>query len=277
MTKLELWLDYLKDEDKSNNTIDSYKRDVVQFINCIQKEVESLTKDDITKFKNILNSRKLSIKTINRKLVSINSFLDFLNKELNININVKIKQEKVQNQEYLEEMLSKKDFQDMVIVAKREKDMRAVAIFYTLFLTGMRVSEMLQLKTIDICEDTINIKGKGSKHRNVFIPKRLKEILSQYLMFRDTSKKCNNLFTGKRGPINRKTVDSIIKKYAAKAHVNRSKAHAHNFRHLYCLSLVEKGLSIDTVADLAGHSNINTTRIYTRKTKNQLLETINDL
>lgn len=279
MTDFDKWIEYLKENDKSKNTIDGYKRDVIQFMDYIQKEPEDIDKSDIERYKEYIIENNIKIRSLNRKFVAIKNFVNFLINELNATINVNIKQEKVQSKNYLDEVLTKEDFNDLVNAASVESDYRAKAIFYTLYLTGMRVSEMLQIKLTDINKDMVSIKGKGSKHRDIFIPERLKVILKEYLQHRIprdtpfifTSK------TGHSGAINRYTVDKIIKKYAKLANVSITKAHAHNFRHLYCMSLIDKGISIDTVADLAGHSDINTTRIYTRKTKNQLLDTINDL
>lgn len=279
MSDLKNWEAFINENDKSNLTISSYKTDIIQFMDYIQKEPEELTKDDINNYKKYLLENKLSIKSINRKLVAIKNFINYLVNEENRSITLEIKQEKIQRQEYLDEMLTKEDFDALVAVAERERDYRALALFYGLFLTGMRVSELLQLKVSDVRNDTISIKGKGSKYREVFVPERLRNIFRQYLAHR-IPRETPFLFTsqtGKSGVINRITVNSIIKKYAKLSGVTLTKAHAHNFRHLYCMSLIEKGISIDTVADLAGHSDINTTRIYTRKTKNQLLDTINDL
>lgn len=279
MSDLKNWEAFITENDKSNHTISSYKTDIIQFMDYIQKEPEELTKVDINNYKKYLLENKLSIKSINRKLVAIKNFISYLVNEENRSITLEIKQEKIQRQEYLDEMLTKEDFDALVAAAERERDYRALALFYGLFLTGMRVSELLQLKVSDVKNDTISIKGKGSKYREVFVPERLRNIFGQYLAHR-IPRETPFLFTsqtGKSGVINRITVNSIIKKYAKLAGVILTKAHAHNFRHLYCMSLIEKGISIDTVADLAGHSDINTTRIYTRKTKNQLLDTINDL
>jgi integrase/recombinase XerD len=154
-------------------------------------------------------------------------------------------------------------------------DKRAVAIFYTLFLTGARVSEMLQLEPKDVQERMTVVKGKGSKYRDLFLPKKAQTYLEDYLTER--VQKGEGLFSGREGTITRQTVHQIIKKYAGLARVKLSRAHAHNFRHLYGMYLGEEGLSIDEIADLLGHSNINITRIYTRKTKKELMAAINNL
>ena len=139
----------------------------------------------------------------------------------------------------------------------------------------MRVSEMLQLTVEDVGRDTITINGKGSKRREVFMANKLQKILREYLKDRKSEEQA--LFVGQRGPINRQTVDSIIKEYAGYIRLKKTKAHAHNFRHLFCKMALENGLDISTVADLAGHTDLNTTRIYTRKTKKELLDAIESI
>lgn len=172
-------------------------------------------------------------------------------------------------------MLEDEDIESMLKVIDEHKDLRAKAIVMTMKLTGMRVSEMLQLTIDDIDKDTINIIGKGNKRRNVFISEHLKEIWKEYVNVRIN--KTNMLFTGQKGAINRYTVHKIIKYYAQLSNVKLSKTHAHNFRHKFCKDLADRGVSIDSIADIVGHTDINTTRIYTRKTKKELLDIINKM
>lgn len=279
MDNLDKWVEYLNEERRSINTIDSYKRDMVQFLHCINKDITEVNKNDIEGFKSNLMTNGMSIASINRKLVSINQFIKFLNEELALGIMVKIKQEKVQKQEYLENVITREEFDRLIIEAEKVRDYRAIALISSLMYTGMRISELLQLKVSDVGKDKILIKGKGSKYRNVYISNKLQAILKEYLLHR-TSRETVSLFTsmtGLVGNITRSTVDRMIKKYAELSGVDVSKAHCHGFRHAYSLSLIERGVSISEVADILGHSSLETTRIYTRKTKDQMMHTINSL
>lgn len=272
---------YEKEKDKSNGTIAAYVSNIKSFYEFYSKSISAIENDDIEKYKNFLIGLNLKPKTINTKLLSLRNYINFINEceSINFNIFVKIKIDKVQSQNYLDEMMSMSDFDRLVRLAEREEDHRAVSIFYTLYLTGMRVSELVQVKITDIEKESFNTRGKGEKNREVFPPQRLNKILEPYLKERGNIKS-TFLFNSKydiNKPISRQTVHSLIKKYAGLAKVKLSKAHAHNFRHLYCLMLVSKGLKIEEIADLAGHQNINTTRIYTRKTKRELLNIIDEL
>jgi integrase/recombinase XerD len=116
---------------------------------------------------------------------------------------------------------------------------------------------------------------KGEKYRDILIPERLVEYLNLYIKERK-HKLTDYLFLNelRNTPMSRQSVHNVIKLYSGLSKVKLSSTHAHNFRHLYCLRLAEEGLTIDEIADLAGHANIKTTRIYTRKIKQDLINVI---
>lgn len=267
-----------KMKDKSKNTVNAYISDLQQFGAFLGKDFEIMTTEDINSYKEQLIWQKLKPVTVNRKLVSIRKFVDYLNSSTDIRIFVEIKLIKIQKQDYLEEVLTKNDFDRIVAAAENAKDARAVAVLYGLYLTGARVSELLQWKVKDITNDTINVRGKGGKYRDLFQSERLKQYLIDYTGSREAGED-EYIFLNSRNnnPMDRLAVHKLIKRYAGKAKIRLSRAHAHNFRHLCAFRLLEEGLNIDEVADILGHSDINTTRIYTRKTKVELMKAINKL
>lgn len=265
---------------KSPNTVKAYIADLKQFFAFIDKDLEDVKHDDIVRYTQYLlsqiNKRKnkpLEPKTVNRKLVSVRQYIDWINKNemIDINIFIDIELIKIQKQEYLDEVLTKTDFDRIVRAAEKDGNMKAVAVFNTLYFTGVRVSELTQFTVGDIKTGEKFVRGKGNKYRRVVIPEKLKAILlpyikqrglknNQYLFINDTN---NN-------PMQRQSIHNMIKSYAGQARVKLSKAHAHSFRHLCALRMIEEGATLDEVADILGHSNINTTRIYTRKTGKEL-------
>lgn len=275
MDHLEQFADYLRNNDKSHNTINSYLSDLRQLEEFLKKSADQVTQDDVDGFREHLKEKGMAMKTLNRKLVSLKQFIDFLNSECDKGIFIRIKQEKQQRQDYLEDMLDQNDFKKLVAAAKANKDKRAKALFYTLNYTGARVSEALQIKKNEVDQEHIWVKGKGNKYRQLFISSKVRTSWIEYLKVRKDNSEY--LFTGQRGAINRQTVHNTIKKYAEIAGVTEEKAHAHNFRHRFCIDLYAKTGDISVVADLAGHSDINTTRVYTRKTKTELMAAINEL
>jgi integrase/recombinase XerD len=265
-------------DDKSENTVQAYISDLKQFFQIINKDPLFLINEDVEKFKEELINKGYKIKTINRKLVSLKRYIDFYNMTSEEKIFLMFKLIKIQKQEYLDEILNKSDFERLIRFAERANDVRAIAIFYSLYLTGVRVSELLQWKVETAKHDTIIIRGKGGKYRNVMISDNLSVHINEYIRHRK-HKKNGYLFLNEQNNkrMTRKSVHNLIKKYAGKSKVKLKKAHAHSFRHLFCMTLIEKQVSIDTIADLAGHSDINTTRIYTRQTQKDLRKVINML
>lgn len=260
----------------SQNTIGSYVSDVREFLTYFKSDIKELTNDDIKLYKQFLKDRNLKIKSINRKLVSLNQFIKFINTEYSGDIAVVIEQEKIQKIEYLEtSVLTEDEFYRILNKAKNDGDERAVTIMYSLMLTGMRISELLQLKLSDINNDEFIVKGKGAKYRTVFIPDGLRNIWKEYLDTRIP--KTNYLFTGTRGAITRGTAYKIIRKYTGLARIKLDKGHPHALRHLYGYMSIEEGWSIDRVAAQMGHSNINTTKIYTMPAKSQMKKEINEM
>lgn len=276
-------MDYLKEFNRwiikkynSQNTVDAYKRDVSGFITFIGGNLEKINNNKIKEYKLFLKSKNLKIKSINRKLAALNVFIRFLNKGYGFSIGVIIEQERLQKVEYLETaVLLENEFYRIVFIAEKAEDIRAVVILYTLYLTGMRVSEMLQLKLEDVDNDEFVVKGKGSKYRTVLIPQALRDLWKEYLKVR--IQKSEYLFTGKKGAISRGTVFKIIKKYTGLARINLEKGHPHALRHLYGYMAIKDGWSIDRLATQMGHTNINTTKIYTIPAKAQMKKEINQM
>jgi len=281
---LESFSDYLKEEEKSKGTIDGYTLDVEDFISFIGKEISDVIRTDVILYKEHLRERKLKTLTINRKMVSIKQFIDFLNDRFQLGITAKIRQEKIQRQYSLndDELLTEDDFAAIIKAVASAGDLRTKAIFETMYYSGMRVSEALQLrvdhvqKELKVIED---IKGKGGKYRPIFISDKLIKTLNEYVEVRKQpySIHTNLLFVGERGPVTRQTVHNSMKKYARMAGIEESKAHAHNLRHLFGLRLAAKGVPIQDIAKFMGHTSIEVTKIYLEKPQSHYANLIDQL
>ena len=172
-------------------------------------------------------------------------------------------------------MLDNNDVIRIINASNKNNDIRATTLFYTMFYTGARVSEVLQIKASDINKDSITIKGKGNKYRELLIPKKLKVQWLKYMEVRNNTSEY--LFTGTRGAINRQTVHNLIKLYTGKARgINKSIAHAHAFRHLYAQNLATLGVAPVVISQLLGHT-LNITGLYMQISKKDLLKVINQL
>jgi len=266
-------------QNKSIKTVEAYLYDLKLFSKYLKNDILDIKQIDIENYKNyLLTNGRLKAKTVNRKLISIKRFIDFLNKNKNTKIEIEFKFLKIQRQTFLNEILELSDFNRLVNQAESINDKRAIAIFYTLYYTGLRVSELLTLTTKIVDKQVIEVTGKGDKIRQVLLNSKINEHIKNYINERGHE---NNsyIFINRtnNNPMNRQSVHRLIKKYAGKSKVKLDKAHAHSFRHLNALRLLEEGATLEEVADLLGHNDLNTTRIYTKKTKEGLFKTVNKL
>ncbi|WP_409276402.1 tyrosine-type recombinase/integrase (plasmid) [Neobacillus sp. SCS-31] len=281
---LEGFRDYLVEEDKSAGTIDGYVSDVKDFLAFLKKDINKLKRLEITAYKDHMRKKNLKTPTINRKLVSVKQFIDFLNDRYKLSISSRVKQEKVQRQYSLkdEELLTEGDFVRLLTAVVNAQDLRAKALFESMYYSGMRISEALQLridhvtKGAKVIED---IKGKGSKYRPIFISDKLLDSLREYLEVRvqPYGSTTDALFVGERGPITRQSAHTWMKKYAAAAGIEPTKAHVHNLRHLFGLRLASRGVPIQDIAKYMGHTSIEVTKIYLEKPQSYYAEMIDQL
>ena len=267
--------EYLFENEKSKCTVDGYSSDIKQFFDFYKKDIEDINKDDIREYTDHLHNKELSIKTINRKLVSLHQYIEFLNDANNSKIVVKVKRLKIGQQGFINDMLDIASVRRIVRAAQKVNDIRTITIIFTLFYTGARVSEMLSIKVKDIKKDAIMVCGKGNKYREILIPKKLQKQWAIYAEGRIN--KSEYLFNGVRGHISRQTVHNDIKYYTGQARgIDLKVAHAHSFRHLYAQSLGKLGVNQIIIAQLLGHS-LNVTGSYMQVSKKELLDIINKL
>lgn len=281
---LESFSDYLLEEEKATGTIEGYTLDIKDFLSFVKKPIADIIRKDISAYKEHLRERKLTTLTINRKMVSIKQFIDFLNERFNLGVTAKIRQEKIQKQYSLndEDLLSERDYVTIMDAVAAKNDVRTQAIFETMYYSGMRVSEALQLR-LDHVQNELkvidDIKGKGGKYRPIFISDKLMAMLKEYMEVRKQPFSSNTklLFVGERGPVTRQTVHNDMKKYARLAGIEESKAHAHNLRHLFGLRLAAKGVPIEDIAKFMGHTSIEVTKIYLEKPQSHYANLIDQL
>jgi integrase/recombinase XerD len=300
---IESFKDYLEEQEKSAGTINGYTADIKRFFDYIDKPIEKVNSKDLRDYKKHLKEfqyvckvdkvkKKLEIASINRKLVSVNRFIDFVNEHFKLEIYAKVKQEKKQKQYSLKDgdVLTEEEYHKFISEINKIDDtfmrLRNKAMFETMYYTGMRVSEMLKLRVDHVGMPVIeDIEGKGGQYRDIFIPDELQEILKAYLevrkqpnrpdLSRNSPDHTKALFVGQRGPITRQTVHNLFKQYAEIAGIPKEKAHAHNIRHLFGVYGSEV-YTIDVLAKLMGHRSIETTRIYTEKPQSYYLKQLNN-
>lgn len=254
----------------SKATMSRYMTDIKQFID----KMTINSKDDINKaklldYKNYLTENfKAASCTV--KLISINKFLDFLGLD-----NLKVKLPKKQKKNVLEDMLTIAEYERLLKYAEKLEKEKMYYIITTLANTGIRISELEFITVEALRKESTVIKNKG-KIREIILPKKLIKELKDYC-------KKNNIFNGsvfvsKAGnPIDITYIHRELKTIAGQARIKKTKVHAHAFRHLFAVQYMKKNNNALSLADILGHSSLETTRIYTQQTKEQHQKSIDNL
>jgi len=273
------------------NTIISYKYDINQFNNFIKKKkknFKSITKKDILDFLESLKLKNLKNKTKSRKIFALKRFYRFLVSEKVIENNPIEKIDIPKSEDTLSITLTADQIEKILnFVSKKTNnyiDIRSNLIIELLYSTGIRVSELISIKTnnIDLKKRNILIdppeKGKSRKERIVFFGEQTKEVIEKYLEFikiyfkeKDSpwlfpSNNSNDFLTRRR-------VLQIMHDLADKMKIDKSLMHPHSFRHAFGNHLLNSGADIRVVQKLLGHSSIITTQKYTEH-RDKLIETI---
>lgn len=245
--------EYLRMEEKSAATMEKYLRDVQVFFKFA--EGKNVTKELVKAWKESLSAQEYSVRSINSMLASLNSLLDFLGWE-----NCKVKSLKIQQQTYCpeEKELTKEEYFRLLSAAEKQPQLKL--IMETICATGIRVSE-LQFFTIETVKNgKVEISCKN-KIRTILIPGKLKKLLLDYAV-RNNIKEGVIFLSRKNTPINRSTIWARMKKLCTAAGVEAEKVFPHNLRKLFARVFYQAEKDIAKLADVLGHSSINTTRIY---------------
>lgn len=246
---------HLRDEEKCPNTIEKYIRDVNAFVEYANDA--EITKEIVIAYKNKLYSENYAVRSINSMLASLNSLFLFLGWS-----DLRVKSIKLQKKIYCheEKELTKAEYLRLVYTAKQNGKERLSLLLQTICGTGIRVSE-LQYITVEAAkrgEAVVSLKGKT---RTVFIVGELQKKLLKYAGKHKIMS--GAIFITRSGkPMNRTNIWREMKNLCEQAGVNLQKVFPHNLRHLFARTFYELEADIVKLADILGHSNINTTRIY---------------
>ena len=250
----------LYEEEKSSATIEKYIRDVRTFSKYAGSQ--ALTKDLTIAYKRDLPTRGYTILSVNSMLASLNSFLVFCGRA-----DCKVKLYRVQKKTYLaaNRELSKAEYLRLLHAAR--KDQRLWLLLQTLCATGIRVSE-LQYFTVEAVAEPEKFPSRARVRRgSILIPRPgCRNILLQYAGRRE-NRQAGVIFRTRTGkPMNRSNIWSAMKRLCAQANVNPDKVFPHNLRKLFARTFYRMEKDIAKLADILGHSSINTTRIYIMST-----------
>ncbi|MBQ6934159.1 MAG: tyrosine-type recombinase/integrase [Clostridia bacterium] len=255
--QVEKFARHLQLEEKSAATIEKYIRDVSALMkfakNC------NFTKELMTKYKQMLIAKGYAVRSINSMLASINSLLRFLGWE-----DCKVKNIRQQRQIYTseEQELTKAEYYRLVEASRRKPKLNMV--IKTICGTGIRVSE-LRFFTVEAVKRGEVVISCKNKTRVILIPEKLREMLMGYA--NENLIESGTIFITKSGqPLDRSNIWSEMKKLCKAAGVEASKVFPHNLRKLFARSFYNMEKDIAKLADVLGHSSIETTRIYIMET-----------
>lgn len=246
---------FLQSEEKSKNTIEKYIRDVKSFA-AYAGDTE-IIKETVIAYKNELISKKYAVRSINSMLSSLNSLFAFLGWQ-----DLKVKSVKLQRQIYRceEKELTKAEYARLVNAANQKGDERLRLIIQTICGTGIRVSELrfITAEAVQHGKATVSLKGKT---RSVFIVRELQKRLLKFIDEKGIVS--GSIFLTRTGkPIDRTNIWREMKGLCRQANVNPEKVFPHNLRHLFARTFYSIEKDIAALADILGHSNIDTTRLY---------------
>lgn len=243
----------------SENTIRKYSLAIRTFIHFAETtdHCTEICKNCLIDYKNYLQQR-YKPNTSNLYIVALNGYLHYLGDD-----DLRIKSLKIQNQNILENCFTIDEYKLMLEVAKKQKDNTAYYVMRTLANTGMRIRGLAYLTVDIIKKGSFTITSKG-KTRCIVIPKGICNELIEFCNTKDITE--GRVFKGHNPnkPISQSSIRRWIKKIAILAGIDEHKAFPHNLRHLFAMTFIEKYGNLSELADILGHTRIETTRIYTR-------------
>jgi integrase/recombinase XerD len=280
---VENFLNYLSVERAfSNNTISSYRRDLRDYFGFLKtKNIENIskaTKNEITDFLFFRKDKGISSTSLARQLAALKSFYRFLNRERLLTTDPTVLLDSPKLWSRIPEALTVAEV-DALLMAVEVRDKQGIrdrAIFELMYATGMRVSELVNLKLEDINFDAgfVRCWGKGNKERIIPLGKKAILAIQKYLqesrkLFAKRSSP-TNIFLNRSGQsLSRISVWKLIKHYAKRAHIKKE-IKPHLLRHSFATHLLEGGADLRAVQEMLGHANISTTQIYTHINKDRL-------
>ncbi|MCI9641242.1 MAG: tyrosine-type recombinase/integrase [Eubacterium sp.] len=264
--KLKKFEQWLFEQEKSENTISAYLYAVRNFF----ENYNNINKGNLIDWKRkLVNDDGKSFKTANNRIAGINAYCEFIGKP-----ECKIKQYKIQKKLSVDNVISLRQYNKLLQCLKDDNNIRWYLIVKTLGMTGVRCSEVLQIKIEDFENRVSTIYNKG-KNRKVYLPKSLcEEVIEYYKDNLSVEWLCVNRFGG---ILTTRGIAQALCNFAEKYNIDKKVMHPHSFRHMFAINFLKNNKNNDIVllSNLLGHSNINTTAIYLQKTEQEQIRELN--
>lgn len=254
-TDIACYVDYLQEQERATQTIQKYLHGIHTLKAYLQGR--PLTKSILMEWKEQLVGTHAPA-SVNAMLVAINGFLTFMGWH-----RLTVRLVKIQKALFCDEHreLTRAEYIRLVNTAKKEGDYRLSLVLQTICATGIRVSELKYITVEAVRMGRTMIRNKG-KQRVVFLPDKLRKLLKKYLQKQNRTE--GAVFVTRNGkPLNRSNIWRDMKALCESAGVEPSKVFPHNLRHLFARTYYSMERDLSRLADILGHSSVNTTRIYT--------------
>ena len=253
--QFEAFQEYLRDEEREQSTIEKYLRDVREFAMWLAGG--EVTKERVAAWKEYLTAQNLRPETINGKLSALNKFFAFLGWE-----DCRVKYLKIQRRLFrsTEKELTKEEYLRLLETADASGKKRLALLIEAICATGIRASEVkyITVEAVQVGRADISLKGKI---RTILLPGKLCRKLRKYARKRKIAS--GEIFITRSGKgISRRQIWAEMKALCGKAGVEPSKVFPHNLRHLFARTFYRICKDVVKLADVLGHSSVETTRIY---------------
>lgn len=275
---VEGFAEYLRENEKSQATISKYTSDITQFKEWIEKydmKIPFATPESAKKaaleYKDYLKASGIKPASVNVKLASINAYFKYKN------YHATIRYLKIQRRIFTDKSreLTLAEYRKLIDEAMRSGNPKIALIMETMAATGMRVSELKYITVESILHDKLQVDLKN-KIRTIFLPVRLRMKLCEYALDNNITE--GQIFrTGTGAPMTRKQIWQEMQNVSYGAGVARTKVFPHNMRHVFARTYYQKCKDIARLADVLGHSSLETTRVYLMDSGTELERQINNL
>jgi integrase/recombinase XerD len=252
---IEKFTIYLREQEKSRSTIERYKHNLIMLHKFLNNEY--VTKNKLIEWKEYL-VKNYTPASVNAMLASLNTFLSFVGW-----LEYKVKPLKIQKNLFCKEEkeLTKEEYLRLISAAEKVENRRLSLVIQSICATGIRVSE-LSFITVEAVKKGRAVVNCKAKTRTIFLPEKLRHTLAQYIS--EQKRTSGPVFVTKTGKaLNRSNIWRDMKNLCESANVNPEKVFPHNLRHLFARTYYTLEKDLFRLADILGHSNVNTTRIYT--------------
>ena len=249
---------FLIDKHLAPNTIKAYMTAVEQYFNLF----DEVNAKNLDKFKQHL-IKHYKPQTINLRILGVNKFLAFINKQ-----KLALPLVKIQHVSFNDNVVSNRDYALIKNKLLEEGDYKWFFMIWAMGSSGARVSELLQVRIEDIILGSVELLSKGGKTRCIYFPKSLRKEIAKWGAANGQTS--GYLFTNNRGePISSRGFSFHLKKLAIKYGLDPAVIHPHSFRHMYAKAFLNKRADLSTLGDILGHESIKTTQIYLRRSRSE--------